>query len=69
MEKNTLYVDGMSCNHCVNAIKKAVSALPGVSEVSVSLAEKTVTVERDPSKSTVADITGAIEGQGYEVVA
>jgi len=35
-----LTVEGMSCNHCVNSIKKAVGGLEGVSNVDVDLKER-----------------------------
>jgi len=60
-------VEGMTCSHCENAVKKAVSAISGVTEVAVDLAEKTVTVTHDESV-TVACIQAEIEEQGYEVV-
>ncbi len=69
MTKTVITVDGMSCEHCVNAVTKAVGALPGVSGAAVSLADKTATVEYDPSAVTIEDIKAAIEDQGYEVVA
>ncbi|MCL6458406.1 MAG: copper chaperone CopZ [Gorillibacterium sp.] len=68
MEKTILNVEGMSCEHCVKAITKAVGALPGVSEVSVNLNAKTVTVTNDPDKSSLDQIRLEIEDQGYEVV-
>lgn len=68
MEKVKLNVNGMSCQHCVNSIKKAVGALDGVSEVDVSLEGKTVTVNYDASKVTVDNIKFEIDDQGYEVV-
>jgi copper chaperone CopZ len=40
MAKTVLSVDGMSCDHCVRAITKAVGALPGVSHVAVDLNAK-----------------------------
>jgi len=58
----------MSCNHCVNSIKKAVGGLEGVSNVDVDLKEKKVTVEYDSSKLEIETIKNAIEDQGYEVV-
>ncbi len=64
----TLNVNGMSCSHCENAVKKAVGALSGVANVSVDLQEKKVTIEYDPEKVTVDQIKNAIEDQGYEVV-
>jgi len=68
MERIILNVEGMSCSHCENAVKKAVGSLSGVSNVTVSLKEKTVTVEYDSSKVSKADIKIAIEEQGYDVV-
>ncbi len=61
-------VEGMSCSHCENSVKKAVGALPGVDRVSVDLAGKKVTVEFDTGRVTGEAIFAAIEDQGYEVV-
>ncbi|MEL7610157.1 MAG: copper chaperone CopZ [Bacillota bacterium] len=68
MEKAILNVNGMSCEHCVRAVTKAVGALPGVDGVSVDLKAKTVAVEYDPQKSALDAIKFAIEDQGYDVV-
>jgi len=68
MKNETLNVNGMSCSHCENAIKKAVGALDGVGEVSVDLTGKTVTVAYDESKVTMDNIKFEIDDQGYEVV-
>ena len=67
-EVKTLCVNGMSCSHCENAVKKAVGALEGVERVSVDLEGKKVTVEFDAGKVTVESIADAIEDQGYDVV-
>ena len=67
-EVKTLNVEGMSCGHCENAVKKAVGALAGVSSVSVSLAEKTVTVDFDPAQVSQEKIASTIEDQGFDVV-
>ena len=68
MENIVLNVEGMSCSHCENAVKKAVGALEGVDSVAVDLAGKTATVEFDGGKVSLADIKNAIEEQGYDVV-
>ena len=68
MEKTILVVDGMSCEHCVKAVKNAVGTLPGVSGVAVDLKAKTVTVEHDPTTAQVDKIKVEIEDQGYEIV-
>lgn len=59
-----LEVDGMSCQHCVASITKAVEAIPGVTAVAVSLPEKSVTVSGDTDHNRVVD---AIEDCGYDV--
>lgn len=69
MKKTVLKVDGMSCEHCIKAITKAVGALPGVSGVSVDLAGKTVAVEYDPAQSPLDKIKFEIEDQGYDIIA
>lgn len=68
MEKITLHVEGMSCSHCENRVKKAVGALNGVKGVDVSLKDKLVTVEADTSLVAEKQIKETIEEQGYDVV-
>lgn len=68
MEKTVLLVEGMSCSHCVQAVTKAVSALPGVGAVNIDLKKKTVQVEHDAQKTPVATLKETIEDQGYDVV-
>ncbi len=69
MEKVVLNVEGMSCDHCVKAVNNSVGILPGVANVAVDLAGKTVTVEFDSAKVSVDKIKEEIEDQGYDVVA
>ncbi len=64
----TLKVEGMSCQHCVNSIKNAVSALKGVARVEVDLNKKQVTVNYTAGSVTEENIKETIEDQGYEVV-
>ena len=68
MEKTTLKVDGVSCEHCVKAVKNAVGALSGIGEVAVDLAAKTVVVEYDAAQSSLDQIKAEIEDQGYDIV-
>lgn len=69
MAKDIIHVDGMSCEHCVNAITKAVSALPGVSGVDVNLSGGTVTADYDSTQITLEIIKAEIEEQGYDIIA
>jgi copper chaperone len=67
MEIATLKVEGMSCNHCVNAIESNVGKLQGVSNVKVSLDNGTVEVSFDRSKVSKEAMIDVIEEQGYDV--
>ncbi|MCB1143810.1 MAG: heavy-metal-associated domain-containing protein [Leptospiraceae bacterium] len=61
-----LNVEGMSCMHCVKAVKEEVAKVEGVSTIDVSLENKTVKVEiLDPGKQQ--EVVTAIETAGYEV--
>jgi len=63
----TLAVNGMSCQHCVHAVKTAVSALAGVDAVDVSLEANCVTVGYDNAATSEQSIRAAIEAEGYSV--
>jgi copper chaperone len=62
-----LGVEGMSCQHCVKAVKDSVAALPGVDSVDVSLERKLVTVSYDSAKVGRPAMKAAIENEGYTV--
>lgn len=58
-----LKVEGMTCNHCVMAVKKALSKVNGVEEVvevSLERGEALVRGEADPAR-----LIAAIEEEGY----
>ena len=66
-EISSLKVEGMSCSHCENAVKKSVGALNGVEGVMVDLGSKKVSVEYDSEKVSLQTIKDTIEDQGYDV--
>lgn len=68
MEKSVIIVNGMSCEHCVQAITKAVSALPGTNNISVDLNAKTVTVDHNAILCSLDKIKLEIEDQGFDVI-
>jgi len=59
----SLAIDGMSCNHCVVHVKKALEGVPGVavSRVEIGSAE----VAFDPARTSPAQITAAVTDAGY----
>ncbi|WAA09825.1 copper chaperone CopZ [Fervidibacillus albus] len=67
MEKVTLEVQGMSCQHCVKAVEGSVGALNGVANVVVHLQEGKVDVEFNPGVVSLEAIKETIEDEGYEV--
>ncbi|MDO7906793.1 copper ion binding protein [Paenibacillus sp. JX-17] len=66
MKNVTLQVEGMSCNHCVNAVEGALKNIGASGKV--DLPSKTVAVEYDEAKLQLESIKEAIEEQGYDVV-
>jgi len=68
MAVQILNVEGMSCSHCENSVKKSVAALNGVENVTVDLKTKKVTVEFDSDKVSVSSIKDVIEDLGYDVM-
>jgi len=67
MEKVTLHVQGMSCNHCIKAIEGSVGELKGISNVKVHLDNGTVDVEYNANEVTLDTIKETIDDQGYGV--
>jgi copper chaperone CopZ len=65
MAEIVVKIEGMSCQHCVMRVRKAIEGLAGVSgnDVSVGAAR----VMYDESKIKAADLEQAIEKAGYRV--
>ena len=66
MAEVTIKIDGMSCQHCVAAVKKAVDALDGVSSSNVEVGSAIVSF--DDSKTSSDAISGAIQSAGYKII-
>jgi len=65
--KEVLNVDGITCDHCVNTIKKAVVSLVGISSVEVDIEKKQVIVEFDDKQAKSEDLIDKITEAGFEV--
>ncbi len=62
-----LKVKGMSCQHCVMSVTKALSQLEGIKNIQVDLAKGEVRF--DNSKEVTSNrIEKAIKDAGYEVI-
>lgn len=64
MKTTVLTVPDMMCGHCEMTVRKALSALDGVSDLSVDLQKKTVTVSHAAGISAEA-LLGAIAAEGF----
>ena len=64
--KNEFAVAGMHCGGCVKSVTGAVSRLPGVGTVDVSLEKKSATVGYDSAAIEPAAIVAAIKAAGFE---
>jgi len=62
-----LNVDGMTCKHCVDTIKKAAEILDGVLRVDVDIEKKQVVVEFDEKMAKPEDLIDKIEEVGFKV--
>jgi copper chaperone len=59
----TLHIEGMSCGHCLNAVNRALSELPGVNVGSVRMGR--AEVEFDERATSAAQIEAAVSDAGY----
>ncbi|WP_253290775.1 heavy metal translocating P-type ATPase [Pseudoflavonifractor sp. MSJ-37] len=61
-----LIIEGMMCSHCTGRVEKALSAIDGVSAVTMDLEGKSATVQLSSSVSDEA-LTKAVTDAGYQV--
>lgn len=65
MQEQVFKVEGMTCDHCVAAVKQEVGGLEGAREVNVELTSGTLTI-RGESVDPDA-VRAAVEEAGYEL--
>ncbi len=64
----TLPVTGMTCGHCVAAVSKALAAVPGIADRTVSIGNVALTLEPDADAASVrSQAEEAIRAEGYEI--
>ncbi len=64
MERLTLSIEGMSCDHCVRAVRGALESVGGVrvDNVEIGSAE----VRYDPDRASAEEIVEAVSDEGYQ---
>lgn len=65
MSRQSLSIEGMTCQSCVMKVSKAIFSVPGVSGVNVNLQREKASFELSGQKGLVKDIIKAIERAGY----
>lgn len=66
-KKQTVEIGGMSCGHCLMAVRNALEALEGVTVDEVKLGKATVSV--DDAIVTSDAVAEAVRDAGYDVLA
>lgn len=63
MERLNLTIEGMSCEHCVRAVRGRLERTPGVKVDDVQVGS--AVVEYDPAATNIDDIEEMIADEGY----
>ncbi len=63
MSEIALKIKGMSCQHCVNRVAKALGEVPGVESVAVDLKKGRASVKGEPLDT--AALAEAVKKAGY----
>jgi len=65
MAEAKLKIDGMSCQHCVQAVTKALCEVAGVDTTDVEIGS--ATIRYDDAKTSQKDLEAAVERAGFTV--
>ena len=68
MTQESLKVDGMTCQHCVQTITDALGEIAGTNKVAVDLDKKEVQVDYNEDKTNLQEISDKIVEIGFELV-
>ncbi len=66
MSDMTMTIGGMTCGHCVGAVRGALKDIDGVDVEHVSVGR--ATLRFDETKVSTVQITQAVEDEGYTVL-
>ena len=66
MTTSTYTVTGMTCEHCVGAVREEVGRIPGVTDVAVDLPSGVVTITSEQPVSA-DQVRAMVDEAGYEL--
>lgn len=64
--KKQFAINGMSCNHCVANVEKAINQLDGIDKVKINLKKNQGVVKFDEAQVSADQIAAAVTEAGYE---
>jgi copper chaperone CopZ len=62
--KTEIEIEGMSCEHCVNAVTQALKAVAGVKDAKVEIGKAVITSDAPLARDA---IVSAVADEGYRV--
>jgi copper chaperone CopZ len=63
MRQATLHIEGMSCGHCLNAVNRALSVVPGVRVDAIRIGRADVSY--DENTTDPSQLEAAVADAGY----
>jgi copper chaperone CopZ len=66
MRQATLHIEGMSCGHCLHAVNRALSAIPGVRIEAIRIGRADVSY--DESSTSPSQLEAAVTEAGYRAM-
>ena len=67
MQQETIKVEGMTCQHCVQIITDALNSITGLKTVNVDLVKKEVNVKFNENETILQKISDKIIEVGFEL--
>ena len=68
MRQETIKVEGMTCQHCVQTITDALNNITGLNAVNVDLIKKEVSVKFNENETKLKKISDKIIDVGFEII-
>tara|TARA_B100000686_G_scaffold312526_1_gene357141 strand:+ start:765 stop:977 length:213 start_codon:yes stop_codon:yes gene_type:complete len=67
MKQELIKVEGMTCQHCVQTITRALNKISGLNSIDIILDNKEVNVRFDENETNLQEITKKIVEVGFDL--
>jgi copper chaperone len=67
MTQESLKVEGMTCQHCVETITEALGTIVGTNKVAVDIDKKEVQIDYNEEETNLKEISVKIVEMGFEL--